>query len=348
MSKARFLYIFPSNYDHDGINVKLDGQLDALSSVYRTKLVTLKYSKRHSALQTSLALFSFECRASFLAFIFPRIYMRYNPKTPYTLFTLAILSFFKTVYIEHNTLLDNELRFLNRKIERFLHLVTMFFISKSRVTHIAVNEELQAHLIDDFSCSKKRTLYIQNGFKMPNLQSRGLLPDALEKAKKAASNSVCKTAIFTGNGYPWHGLETIIELVKDRSDLQLLIAGPYKADDSLPEHIHLLGKLDTATLYSVYEQCDFAISTFRWDLLGITDGSPLKTREYLCLGLPILTHYHDSAEDFPSLHPYIFNYKKDKTALEKIIAFSSEKKDIKQTAQRHLSWKSLWKSSILD
>jgi hypothetical protein len=348
MSKSKFLYIFPSNYGHDGINVKLDGQLDALHNTYTTRLVTLNYTKRQSAIQTALALFSFECRASLLAFRYPRIYMRYNPKTPYTLFILSFLSFFKTIYIEHNTLLDNELRFLNRKIERALHHIVMFVISKSNLIHIAVNEELQEHLINDFSCSKKQTLYIQNGFKMPKINTQHLLQEALESAKKAAQITGCKTAIFTGNGYPWHGLDKIIELVKDRTDLHLLIAGPYKADSTLPKHIHLLGKLDTATLYTIYELCDFAISTFSWDILGISDGSPLKTREYLCMGLPILTNYHDSAEDFLSLQPYIFNYKKDPKALEAILSFTSEKKTIQTEAQVSLSWKSLWKKILLD
>jgi len=105
--------------------------------------------------------------------------------------------------------------------------------------------------------------------------------------------------------------------------------------------------MNTSTLYTLYDLSDFAISTFRWDMLNITQGSPLKTREYLCMGLPILVHYYDCAMDFESLHPYIFNYADGPSALDDIINLDVDKKVLGKEALSVLSWTSLWKDSIL-
>jgi hypothetical protein len=344
--KPKCLYIFPSNLEHEGINVKLNGQVDALKSVYNTRLVTLQYKRHESAFSILLALLSFELKAAFWSLLTPTIYMRYNPKTPYIMIFLSILSWFgKRIYIEHNTLLEQELKFLERKSEIVLHHIIMRFLRFSRVTHLCVNDELKEHLIHDFKTSPKRTVYIQNGFAMPRLN-----PDTVDlnvvKQVTALREKGKRIAIFTGNGYPWHGLNEIVSILKDRTDVELVVAGPYKSDN-MPDNIHLLGKMNTSTLYTLYELSDIAISTFRWDMLNITQGSPLKTREYLCSGLPILVHYYDCAMDFDSLRPYIFNYADSPSALDDILSVNIDKKGLGKEAQRVLSWKSLWKDSVL-
>lgn len=344
--KPRCLYIFPSNLEHEGINVKLNGQVDALRTVFDTRLVTLKYRRHDAAIKILFALLTFELKTLFWSLVTPRIYMRYNPKTPYIMILLGLLSWFgKRITIEHNTLLDEELKFLNRKPERLLHHIIMRFLRFSRVTHLCVNDELKDHLIKDFKTSPKRTLYVQNGFAMPTLNTDTVDLSVVKHVKSLLSPNK-KIAIFTGNGYPWHGLNEIVSIVRDRTDLELIVAGPYKSE-SMPSNVHLLGKMNTSTLYTLYELSDFAISTFRWDMLNITQGSPLKTREYLACGLPILVHYYDCGMDFESLRPYIFNYADGPSALEDILNLETDKTVLRKEAQRVLSWTSLWKDSVL-
>lgn len=344
--KPRCLYIFPSNLEHEGINVKLNGQVDALRTVYSTRLVTLKYRRHDSAVRILLSLLTFELKTLFWSIVTPTIYMRYNPKTPYIMILLSVLSWFgKRIYIEHNTLLHEELSFLGRKSENFLHHTLMVFLRFSNVTHICVNDELRLHLLRDFKMSPKRTRYIQNGFSMPKIN-----PDTIDlsvvKYVTALKQSGKKLAIFTGNGYPWHGLNEIVDILRNRTDIELIVAGPYTSDN-MPEHIHLMGKMNISTLYTLYDLCDFAISTFRWDMLHITQGSPLKTREYLCMGLPILVHYYDCAMDFDTLKPYIFNYQESPSALDDILNLTVDKKALAKEASHTLSWTSLWKDSVL-
>lgn len=344
--KPRCLYIFPSNLEHEGINVKLNGQVDALRTTYDTRLVTLKYRRHDSALRIVFALLTFELKTLFWSLLTPTIYMRYNPKTPYIMILLSFLSWFgKRVYIEHNTLLNQELEFLGRKSETLLHHTIMIFLRFSRVRHLCVNDELKEHLVTTFKTSPKRTLYIQNGFSMPTINPE-TIDLSVVKHVQSLKGSGKKIAIFTGNGYPWHGLNEIVDLLRDRTDVELVVAGPYKSDN-MPQHVHLMGKMNTSTLYTLYDLSDVAISTFRWDMLNITQGSPLKTREYLCKGLPILVHYYDCAMDFDSLKPYIFNYADGPAALDALLSLNIDKTALAKEAQRVLSWTSLWKESVL-
>lgn len=259
---------------------------------------------------------------------------------------IGLLSFVKRVYIEHNTLLSNELQFLGRTFEHKLHLTLMAFLRRTHIHHIAVNHELLKHLQTDFYVKSDYSMYLQNGFLMPFLDKSKI---DLAKLHFLANSKkpYQKLAVFCGNGYPWHGLDTILSLIKQTPNVFLIIVGPYDGATQLPENALLAGKLSTDTLYSLYKICDFAISTFRWDMLGIHEGSPLKTREYLCFGLPILVNYYDCAEDFAVLKPFVFNYKTSKTALHDIASFSYDKGALSGLAQQTLSWHSLWKNTLL-
>ena len=93
------------------------------------------------------------------------------------------------------------------------------------------------------------------------------------------------------------------------------------------------------TLSFIIEQCDFAISTFRWDMLSITEGSPLKSRQYLCHGCPILVNYYDCAHDFKDLQPFVFDYRIDKEqSIANISSNSYKKQSLANLACDLLSW----------
>ena len=74
------------------------------------------------------------------------------------------------------------------------------------------------------------------------------------------------------------------------------------------------------------------MGSFHWDLLGIHDGSPLKTVEYLCHGLPILVNYHDHAQNIDTLAPYVFNLQKNPKALDEILTHALDRRQIQQLA----------------
>ncbi|MFT5171138.1 MAG: hypothetical protein ACI9BD_000910, partial [Candidatus Marinamargulisbacteria bacterium] len=149
-----------------------------------------------------------------------------------------------------------------------------------------------------------------------------------------------KIGIFVGQGYDWHGIQEMVDLARNRPQIHLLIVGPYYSHP-VPDNVTMTGPLSLETLTELYAHCHFGIGPMRWDLLDITEGSPLKTREYLFHGLPILVNYYDTANDFDALKPYVFNLKEDDDALEKLLVFPADKSTIKREAEAHLNWTSL-------
>jgi hypothetical protein len=337
----KLAYILPVHLDHDGIAIKVAGQVATLNPYYDTRLIQLQYHRESSLLQKIWAWFQFEYRSFWALFTCPIVYIRYNHKTPFILLISTLLSYFKIIYIEHNTKVVSELRFLKSYGELISHYGCLLLLRFGKHTHLAVNAELQRTLIAQ-KLPQNRVIYCQNGYMPPTVRSEtsSLIVDTLHYW---ASNFE-KIAIFSGNGYPWHGIELIQSLFKHYPHVGIIVVGPYSTQSQAHSQSFYTGKVDIPTLVSLYAIADFAISTFRWDLLSITEGSPLKTRDYLCHGLPILTHYYDCAADFDALKPYIFNYQDDKDrAISDIIEHTHPKSTVKETAIRLLSWENLWR-----
>ncbi len=81
-------------------------------------------------------------------------------------------------------------------------------------------------------------------------------------------------------------------------------------------------------------------------MCGLNQACPLKTREYLCYGLPVLVNYYDSSQDFEELRPFIFNYLDGKDQFEKILTHSFTKDDIETKAVRCLDWTGLFNATL--
>ncbi len=246
---------------------------------------------------------------------------------------LPLLSFFKNIVIEHNTIMDTELLFLQRKVEHCLHRYTLFWFRLGIFKHIAVNNELKFHLE---AKGLKQVIYAQNGYIVPNTSYKDFDDETLAKLNAFQANHT-HTAIFCGNGYPWHGFSRIAAILEAYPHIGLLVVGPYKHVHA--EHIFQLPFCNTEQLGYLIERCDFAISTFQWELLNIHEGSPLKSRHYLCHGCPILTHYYDCAADFDALKPFVVDYRKTpETCIQDICSLDYDKETLKSTARDLLSW----------
>lgn len=260
-------------------------------------------------------------------------YVRYNPK-------MAILNHFacsfskrKPIVFEHNIDYEKELTHLKRPIEKALHRFQLHQFHKFPAHHVAVTEEIRQALIEA-KIPQKNTLYIQNGYSPPP-PSQQPLPQNLAITLSKFRDSSQKLAIVISNGYRWHGIPEIIALL-DPHPVQLIVIGPFT--ESSTKKVCYLGTQPPENCATLMTFADFGIGAFRQDLLGLTEGSPLKTREYLCHGLPILVNYTDSAAEIPSLAPYVFNQKTDPLAIPKICDMIIDQSKLAKTAQEELSW----------
>ena len=329
----RCLYILPTTLDHEGITHKFNGQCKALSQRFKLRTCYMRHARSAFFISKLCSYLYFEWRAFWGLLTTQICYVRYNPKTPFLLFWILPFSYLKPIYIEHNTIMDTELEFLGRKSELLFHKLTCRWLGFSRCMHIAVNKELQRHLEHK---GLSRVIYAQNGYLAPEANTHQLSNEILARLNAFQANHE-KTAIFCGNGYPWHGYSRIVECLNPHPNIGLIVVGPYKNVDT--DHVLHLEFCNTSTLAYLLGRCDFAISTFQWEMLKIHEGSPLKSRQYLCHGCPILVNYYDCASDFKALRPFIVDYRKDpSTSINRICSISTPKDEIQALARDCLSW----------
>ncbi len=129
------------------------------------------------------------------------------------------------------------------------------------------------------------TRVIANGIDLENFEP---LP--------APANSIPRLAFIGNPGYPWHGVDKLVTLARLIPDVQLDIIGydSLPGVDPLPENLHLHGYLSTEMYKKILAGADAAISSLGIHRFDLEEASPLKSRECLALGLPLVLAYKDT------------------------------------------------------
>jgi len=112
-----------------------------------------------------------------------------------------------------------------------------------------------------------------------------------------APNNEIPRLVFIGTpGYSWHGVDKLVELARRFPELQIDIVGYDKLSkcEPLPLNLTLHGYLSADSYQKVMAGCDVAISTLALHRKGMEEACPLKTRECLAFGLPIVLPYVDT------------------------------------------------------
>ncbi len=106
--------------------------------------------------------------------------------------------------------------------------------------------------------------------------------------------------VFIGNpGCPWHGVDKLIDLARCFSDIHIDIIGYGKLPEfePLPANLTLHGYLSMGEYQRVLANADAAISSLALHRVQLEEGSPLKSRECLAFGLPLVVAYADTDLD---------------------------------------------------
>ncbi len=143
-----------------------------------------------------------------------------------------------------------------------------------------------------FTRYRKPTRVIANGIDLENFEP---LP--------APSNLTPRLAFIANPGYLWHGVDKLVTLARLIPDVHLDIIGydtlPVGRDfippgPPLPENLHLHGYLPASEYRNILVNADAAISSLALHRIGLEEASPLKSRECLALGLPLVLAYIDT------------------------------------------------------
>ncbi len=115
----------------------------------------------------------------------------------------------------------------------------------------------------------------------------------------APSNKIPCIAFIGNPGYPWHGVDKLVTLAKLIPDVQLDIIGydELPGQPSLPGNITLHGYMSMPGYEKVLAHADAAISSLALHRVQLEEASPLKSRECLAFGLPLIVAYVDTDLD---------------------------------------------------
>jgi hypothetical protein len=106
--------------------------------------------------------------------------------------------------------------------------------------------------------------------------------------------------VFIGNpGCLWHGVDKLVTLARLVPDIKIDIVGYSELPDfeSLPENINLHGYLALREYQNVLASADVAVSSLALHRVQLEEASPLKSRECLAFGLPLVVAYIDTDLD---------------------------------------------------
>ena len=116
----------------------------------------------------------------------------------------------------------------------------------------------------------------------------------------APTNHIPRLVFIGSPGYLWHGVDKLVALARIIPDIQLDIVGYSELPEfePLPENITLHGYLALQEYQNVLASADVAVSSLALHRVQLDEASPLKSRECLAFGLPLVVAYKDSDLDY--------------------------------------------------
>lgn len=104
--------------------------------------------------------------------------------------------------------------------------------------------------------------------------------------------------VFSGTPQlPWHGVDKLIFLARQFPDLQVDVIGYSSLDleiKQIPDNIVFHGFLAGKEYRQILSKADVGVGTLALHRNRMEEGSPLKVREYLAYGLPVILGYQDT------------------------------------------------------
>ena len=139
-----------------------------------------------------------------------------------------------------------------------------------------------------FASYRKPTRVIANGIDLDKFEH---LPAPVNQTPRL---------VFIGSpGNTWHGIDKLVELARYISDVHIDIVGYGELPEyePLPENITLHGYLTMQAYRKVLASADVAVSSLALHRVQLEEASPLKSRECLAFGLPLVVAYVDTDLD---------------------------------------------------
>ena len=229
------------------------------------------------------------------------IIIRYLSKIGIIIFLLGLILKFKNqkLLIDVPTPMKNHVReLLNSKENVFSNLLNMILIYlQGPIPFLSAKGIIQyANESKWFSIGNlRKQIIVGNGISVKSITMRESIP---EWPSKQLNLIAVGTVAF------WHGWDRIIKAIKiiesennREFTVNFTIVGEGPEIKNLKSIVNLLGldqrvkftgMLQGYNLDREYEQAHLGIGSLGWYRIGVNEASPLKVREYLSVGLPVI------------------------------------------------------------
>ncbi|MGG1514136.1 hypothetical protein ABE504_01905 [Paenibacillus oryzisoli] len=120
---------------------------------------------------------------------------------------------------------------------------------------------------------------------------------------ESTKNGPTKLVFIGSAGQIWHGIDKIILLAESEPSWKFDMIGTENVMKKSPPNMTFHGKLTKDQYQPILQQADIAIGTLALHRKNMKEASPLKVREYLAYGIPVIVGYQDT--DFHDSPPFI-------------------------------------------
>jgi glycosyltransferase involved in cell wall biosynthesis len=137
---------------------------------------------------------------------------------------------------------------------------------------------------------------LNSNFKKPyRVISNGIDIDAYEQMPPPSNKNPVLT-IIGSPGMSWHGMDKLFPLASKYPDLTINIIGygPQDFSESIPENIIAHGYLRQDAIKKILAQTDVVFGTLALHRKNMQEVPPLKVREALAFGIPVIVAYVDT------------------------------------------------------
>lgn len=244
----------------------------------------------------------------------------------------------KPVYLVHHSKEIEELKTYGMK-GKILNIVEKICGNQSLQYAsgiVAVTNELIEYEKKRINNSEKKSILYPNGIFFEKKQ-------IIDRKKSEPLEMLFVASYF----YDWHGLDLLIQSIQKSQHQNILVhlVGKISYIDQLaiqndPRFI-CHGHLNPDSIAKISQSCVIALGSFALYRKNLTEGSTLKVREYLSLGLPV---YSGHVDIFPDDFKF---YKFGELCINDMVQYANEMMSYPKEVIRDSSEKYISKSTLL-
>ncbi|WP_165840044.1 glycosyltransferase family protein [Motiliproteus coralliicola] len=211
------------------------------------------------------------------------VYFRYSA-FGFTL--LKILSQYKCIG-EANTFEVEEFWGLFKKYKR-IKFFLLWLANKYLRPIIILKSKGLVTVTHQMAIADSNKLYNKHVIGIPN----GINTTKYKTLKRPSTDSSTQLFFMGSPNQPWHGVDLIEALAKELPHIEFHIVG---LEGEGLNNVHYHGYLKSDKYMKLLENCHICIGSLALFRNGMDEGSPLKVREYIALGFPVVVGYEDTS-----------------------------------------------------